>query len=240
VLSGLGGAGTTSVAVEYAHRRLGQVEVAWQFPAEDAAVLAAGFAELAAQIGAAAVGGGDPVASVHSVLASSPAGWLVVFDNAPDPASVAPFVPPAGPGQVLITSRNALWPPPQLVEVPVLDTGVAAGFLAERTGDLDGEAAAGLAGELGGLPLALEQAGAYIQATGETLAAYLAGFRRRADLLARGEPEGYPGTVATTWALAFTELEQAAPALLGCCGCWRSAPRSRPTGPAAAAQAQAR
>ena len=52
VLSGLGGAGKTSVAVEYAHRHLGEVGVAWQLAAEDAAVLAAGFGELAAQLGA--------------------------------------------------------------------------------------------------------------------------------------------------------------------------------------------
>ena len=64
-----------------------------------------------------------------------------------------------------------------------------------------------LAGELGGLPLALEQAAAYIQATGDNVAGYLASFRqRRADMLARGEPTGYSGTVATTWALAFERL----------------------------------
>jgi len=44
VLCGLGGAGKTSVAVEYAYRHLDQVGVAWQFAAEDATVLAAGFA----------------------------------------------------------------------------------------------------------------------------------------------------------------------------------------------------
>ena len=216
-LAGLGGAGKTSVAVEYAHRHLGEVGVAWQFPAEDAAVLAAGFTGLDAQLGAgAAAGGGDPVASVHSVLAAYPARWLLVFDNAPDRASVAPFVPPAGKGRVLITSRNALWPPRQLVEVPMLEAGVAAGFLAEQTGDADRQAAAALAAELGGLPLALEQAGAYIQASGGTLAAYLAGFRRRrADLLARGRPDEYPETVATTWSLAFAHLEQAAPGAAG-------------------------
>ena len=35
-LCGLGGAGKTSVAVEYAHRHLAEVGVAWQFSAEDA------------------------------------------------------------------------------------------------------------------------------------------------------------------------------------------------------------
>jgi Tetratricopeptide repeat len=213
-LYGLGGAGKTSVALEYAHRQLGEVGVAWQLGAEDPAVLANGFGELAAQLDAA--DRGDPVASVHSVLADSPAPWLLVFDNAPDRASVAPFVPPAGPGRVLITSRNPIWPPGQSLDVPVLDPQVAAEFLGNRTGDLDRQAAGELADVLGGLPLALEQAAAYVQATGNSLAGYLASFRRRrADLLVRGEPTGYPHTVATTWTLAFGDLAQAAPGAAG-------------------------
>ena len=150
------------MALEYAHRRLGEVGVAWQFPAEDPAVLAVGFGELAAQLGAG--DGGDPVATVHGALAASLAPWLLVFDNAPDRASVAPFVPPAGRGRVLITSRNQIWPPGQALAVPVLDPELAAEFLISRTGDGDRQAASELAAKLGGLPLALEQAGAYIQA----------------------------------------------------------------------------
>ena len=213
-LYGLGGAGKTSVALEYAHRQLGGVGLAWQLAAEDPAVLAAGFGELAAQLDAAERG--DPVAAVHSVLAASPAAWLLVFDNAPDRASVAPFVPPAGPGRVLITSRNQIWPSGQAVDVPVLDPQVAAEFLGNRTGDPDRRPALGLAAELGGLPLALEQAAAYVQATGNSLAGYLASFRqRRPDLLGRGEPTGYPQTVATTWRLAFEDLQQATPGAAG-------------------------
>ena len=55
-LYGLGGAGKTSVAVEYAHRHLAEVGLAWQFPAEDTALLLAEFARLAAQLGAREVG----------------------------------------------------------------------------------------------------------------------------------------------------------------------------------------
>ena len=213
-LCGLGGAGKSSVAMEYAHRRLGEMGVAWQLPAKDPAVLAAGLGELAAQLGAAE--GGDPVAAVHAVLAGSLALWLLVFDNAPDRASVAPFVPPAGPGRVLITSQNEIWPPGQAVQVPVLDPQVAAEFLVSRTGDADRRAAMELARELGGLPLALEQAGAYVQASGGSLAGYLASFlQRRADLLSRGEPIGYPETMITTWRLAFEDLQQAAPGAVG-------------------------
>ena len=216
-LCGLGGAGKTSVAVEYAHRHLAEVGVCWQFPAEDPALLAAEFAVLAAQLGAReVVDPRDPVASVHAVLARQEAGWLVVFDNVPDWASVAAFVPPAGLGRVLITTQNQHWPPGQAVEVPVLDPEVAADFLVNRTGDPDRVSAEELAVELGGLPLALEQAAAYMQATGTTMARYLPMFQeRQADLLARGAASGHPANVAATLGLALSRLEAEAPAAAG-------------------------
>jgi hypothetical protein len=216
-LTGLGGVGKTSLALTYARRHLAEVAVAWQFAADDPTVLAAGFAELAAQLGVRDLADTrDPVASVHGTLAAFPVPWLLIFDNAPDRASVAEFLPPAGPGRTLITSRNQNWPPGQGLEVPVLDLEVVAQFLVERTEDADQHAAGELAGELGGLPLAMEQAAAYIQATGDTLAGYLASFqRRRADLLARGEPAGHSQTVATTWDLAFKRLQHDAPAGAG-------------------------
>src|SRR5215472_12426664 len=211
-LHGLAGAGKTSVALAYAHAHGAEAGVMWQLAAEDPAVLMAGFTELAAALGARE---GDPVVAVHGALSGS-SGWLLVFDNAPGPEAVAAWVPPVGAGRVLITSRNALWPPGQGLEVPVLDLEVAADFLAARTGDADRPAAAGLAEAVGGLPLALEQAGAYAQATGISLAGYLALFhKRRADLLARGKVPGYTGTVATTWALAFGQLEDSAPGAAG-------------------------
>ena len=215
-LYGLGGAGKTSLAVEYAYGHLAEVGVAWRFAAEDATVLAAGFRELAAQLGARGLGDTrDPVASVHAVLARFPAPWLLIFDNAAALASVAEYLPPAGPGRVLITSQNPAWPN-QPLQVPVLDPDIAAAFLADRTDDPDRQAAGALADMLGGLPLALEQAAAYTQAAGGTLADYLVLLRhRRAELLARGEPTGYDKTVASTWALAFDRLQQTAPGAVG-------------------------
>jgi hypothetical protein len=212
-LCGLGGAGKTSVAVEYAHRHLAEVGVCWQFAAEDPAVLAAEFAVLAAQLGARdVVDARDPVASVHAVLARAGAGWLVIFDNV-DRASVERFMPPAGSGRVLVTTQSQHWPPHQALEVPVLDTDVAADFLVNRTGDPDRAAARELAAALGCLPLALEQAAAYMQATGTTPARYLVLFRdRQADLLARGEAVGHPADVAATLELALSRLARKAPA----------------------------
>jgi hypothetical protein len=156
------------------------------------------------------------VACVHNALGTFSAGWLLVFDNAPDLASVERFLPPAGPGRILITSQNPNWPHGQPLAVPVLDTEVAADFLVTRTSDPDQQAARELASELDGLPLALAQAAAYIMATGGTLARYLALFRqRRPDMLSRGEPTGYSGTGATTWSLAFGRLGQSAPSAVG-------------------------
>ena len=213
-LWGLAGAGKTSVAVEYAYRHLPRTEagVCWQLAAEDPVVLAAGFGELAAQLGVRELADvRNPVASVHGALAASPDVWLLLFDNAPDLEAVEGFLPPDGPGRVLITSQSSLWPPGWGLEVPVLDPDEAAALLVHRTSDPDRQAALDLAGELGGLPLALEQAAAYILATAGSLAGYLALFRQRDGLLDRGEPAGYSKTVATTWTLAFERLQKAEP-----------------------------
>ena len=94
-LCGLGGAGKTSVAIEYAHRHLAEVGVCWQFPAEDPALLAAEFAVLAAQLGARdVVDARDPVASVHAVLARARDRVAAGVRQLPDRASVERFVPP--------------------------------------------------------------------------------------------------------------------------------------------------
>jgi hypothetical protein len=225
VLHGLGGAGKTSAALEHAHAHLDEYGAAWQFAAEDQATLAAGFAELSRQLtGQDLAAAGDPVTRVHGILAGRPGGWLLVFDNAVGQAALHGMLPPVGHGHVIITSQSPRWPPGQAIEVPVLDVAVAAGFLADRTGCPATDVERDLARELGGLPLALQQAAAYMEATGLSPAEYLAQFRaRRAALLARGEPLGYSKTVASTWSVALGQLEQSAPLtvgllrLLACC-----------------------
>jgi hypothetical protein len=136
-LCGLGGAGKTSVALEYAHRQLPGRQVVWQFAAQEPAALAAGFSDLAAQLGVRDVAG-DPVARVHGALARR-ADWLLVFDNVPDPSAVKGMLPPAGGGQVVITSQYANWPDRERLDVPMLDQAVAAAFLLDRTGAASAE-----------------------------------------------------------------------------------------------------
>jgi tetratricopeptide (TPR) repeat protein len=217
VLCGLGGVGKSSLAAEYAHRHLADVGVAWQISCENPVVAGQDMAELATQMGGQDIADPrDPIASAHAMLAASVAEWLLIFDNADGETAIRHLLPPAGSGSVLITSQNQHWPGRKVLDVPVLDADVAALFMLNRTGEQDTAAAHELASELGGLPLALDHAAAYIQATGSTLTTYLALFRqRRAALLDRGTSPGHPASVAATIGLALSRLQIEAPDAVG-------------------------
>jgi tetratricopeptide (TPR) repeat protein len=76
-------------------------------------------------------------------------------------------------------------------------------------------AATALAAELGYLPLALEQAAAYIVTNRVSFSDYLNSYRKqRLKRLEKAKPKlgRYPDSVATTWALNLKEVQKAAPA----------------------------
>jgi len=140
-----------------------------------------------------------------------------VVDNVSDPADVADLLPRAGNGQVVLTARPDVgWTGigAQLLPLEVLDPDSAAGFLQQRSGDPDPDAALALAETLGWLPLALEQAAGYVAQTGSlSLARYLQLFRTRsAELLGRGRPANRQDTVNTTWSLSLEKLSATTPA----------------------------
>ena len=75
----------------------------------------------------------------------------------------------------------------------------------------DREAALDLAREMDGLPLALYQAGAYIEETGCGLAQYLKLYQQRRTTLLKRQSSvfaDYPSTVGNTWSLSFKQIEQ--------------------------------
>ena len=216
-LCGLGGVGKSSVALEYAHRFQHEYALVWQVSAEQPTTLTAELTELANLLGLhELMDRGDPVLRLHAGLAARADRWLLVLDNVIDPEAVRRVIPPAGNGRVLITTQYSPWPIGQHVDVPVLEPELAVSFLLTHTRDTDRTAALALAEELGLLPLALAQAGAYLETTGRSLGQYrqlLAAHRR--DVLGRGQVSGYDKRVATTWAVAFAELSQSAPAAAG-------------------------
>ena len=222
-ITGLGGIGKTQLAAEYAYRHRGDFDVVWWVRAEEPLTLVQDLAGLAPALGL------DPgteldatVAGVRTWLEGNDR-WLVIFDNATDPASVEAVLPRGGGGRVLVTSRNPGWGGiGRVLAVDVLAQEEAVALLVRRSGHDDAGTAEELARELGCLPLALEQAGAYVaESPGMTLRRYLQLFRARApEILSRGRAAGYTATVATTWELAFQAVERTSPpaaALLQVC-----------------------
>jgi tetratricopeptide (TPR) repeat protein len=224
-LTGLGGVGKTQLAVEYAYRRRADYDLVWWIRGEQPTSLLGDYAALADQppleedlrLGED-VRQDAAVAAVRTWLERHRR-WLLVLDNLETPPAVADLLPRSATGHVLLTSQAETgWEQladPLLVEVlPPTD---AAAFLLARTGQQGSEAqaaAGALAATLGGLPLALEQAAAYVAAAGTvSLADYAELFSTRAlELLKRGQPLGYEETVATTWSLVLQRLKRADPA----------------------------
>ena len=215
-LHGLGGIGKTQLALEYAYRHAPDYDLVWWVRSETPAALAGDYAALAGPLDLPEKGATEQevaVAAVRQHLGTR-GKWLLVFDNAAAPQDLKNFLPLGGGGHVLITSRNPAWRGmAQPLEVQVWPREDAVAFLLKRTGQQDEAAAGELAKELGYLPLALEQAAAYMEAYGLSISDYLPVFRQRhRELLRRVRPsQEYPDTVATTWEISFQRLQQDSP-----------------------------
>ena len=211
-LAGLGGVGKTELAVELAHRRHRHGRVAWWVAAEDPAGTATSLADLAAAVGVSHhEREEDARAALWAELDRTP-GWVLVFDNVDEPRLIEPYLPAARHGDVLITSRNPAWRRlARPVVLPPLARHESVAYVLARSGDDDEEGADALAELVGDLPLALEQACAYVEQTGMPVPDYVRLFHgRRSNVILR-EAGGSGPTVATTWELAFDRLGRRSP-----------------------------
>lgn len=212
-LHGLGGVGKTQLAIEYAHRYASSYDVVWWVDAEPASLIGEQLAALAPRIGVPVSGRVDADAAAVLGWLRRESGWLVVFDNAEDPAALRPWVSD-GPGHTLVTSRHPNWMLlGESVEVDVLSREESMELLHRRVPDIDPQVADALGEELGDLALALEQAAAYLGETRMAPTRYLETFRtRRMWMLDRGADMAYGGTVNTALSLALEQLSRSAPA----------------------------
>jgi tetratricopeptide (TPR) repeat protein len=226
VVHGLGGTGKSTLALHFAHLHRDRYNPVWWIPADSPTSVTTGLAELAARL--------NPYENITAKTSAEGAawaigwlqahsGWLLVFDDADSPRSIEPVLGTLTAGRHLITSRRATgWHrtarPLPLAPLPP-DAAVDLLMQIINPGDdSDQTVLERLASELGYLPLALEQAAAYIQFAAITPAAYLDRLRRyparmfatSALAQAAGESDD-ERTIARIWQLSLQALSDEEP-----------------------------
>ncbi len=231
-LYGLGGVGKTQIALEYAHRFRADYDLIWWIPAERTEEITRSLADLAGRLGLP-VSDNDAEAA-GTALARLNHGdtgrWLLVFDNADNPKDLDPYLP-TGPGDVMITSRNQAWThSAEPLEVDVFSRAESIAHLMRHVSRLDRADAASVAEALGDLPLAVEQASAWLEQTSMPAATYVDQLSTQRTLMqALHEPTDFPHPVVATWNMSLERLRQQSPAavrLLQLCAFLSSGPIS--------------
>jgi hypothetical protein len=235
-LHGLGGVGKTQLALEFAHRYRSDYDIAWWVLADQPTSAIADLAALAQELGIEqAADQAEMVVKLFKELRGRQR-WLLVYDNAERPDRLAELLPPGGGGQVLVTSRWSAWGRQATpLRVNVLARHESIALLGKRTGADHPAALDELAELLGDLPLALEEAAAYLEETGVGLGEYLELVRGRArELFGLDQPpaheRGDRRRVATIWSLSLDQVHQEARQPRRCSACAPSWPPTSPGG----------
>src|SRR6266567_1985639 len=227
---GLGGIGKTQIAVEYAYRYHQDYQVVLWARAESIEALTSSYVTIATLLNLPEQEAQEQKITIQAVKTwlQTHSVWLLILDNADDLSLVPTFLPPALGGHLLLTPRAfAVGRLASRLEVDTLSAEQGALFLLRRASLIAPDAtlehisskprdlAIQVSQELGGLPLALDQAGAYLEATGTALAAYQQIYQQnRMALLAQHRTQGadHPEPVASTWSLSFVRVEEINPA----------------------------
>lgn len=229
-ISGLGGIGKTQIAIEYARRYQKEYENAFWVRADTSETLGTSYSKISKLLDLSEKNSDkqEIIDNVERWLRTN-GRWLLIFDNADEPDLIIPFVPRGSEGHILVTTRSAdlcnlglgIVKP---LKIKVFSPEQGALFLLRRAkllsadGHLDDaiphdqDIAIIMSKELGGLPLALDQAGAYIAETKSDLADYQETYKEhRAELLGENWSHDYPRSVATTWIISFKKIEEENP-----------------------------
>ena len=219
---GLGGVGKSELALHHAVACRAQYTLIWWITAEDGAQLQAGLAALATRLcrPVAAAGTTAEAAEWATGWLQAHQGWLLILDNVDAAGDVEPLLGQLTGGHIVITTRrDAGWDRiADPIRLDVLDPGPATDLIAARTGShhpADRDAAAWVAAELGCLPLALDQAAAYITQTRITLPGYLQRLHGRPTAMYAAAGSGQAQrTIARVWDITIEAIRARHPAAI--------------------------
>ena len=224
-LSGLAGVGKTQVAVEYAYRYVNHYQAVLWLHADSPEILRSSFVELAEVLDLPEKSEASQPLIVKAVKRwlQQNTRWLLVVDNLEDIDLLRDLVPSPHSGHILVTTRShRTGPIAHRVDLEPMPTDDGALLLLRRAklllpavplndaSETDRAVASKIAQAVHGLPLALDQAGAYIEETGRGLSDYASLYQQRsAPLLKRRGASGHdpPESVATTFSLSFEKLK---------------------------------
>lgn len=228
-LTGMGGIGKTQTALEYAYRHAERYSAVFWLPADTREGCLAALGELAIVLDRTARRDQDygRILAMVGDWFRRNAGWLLVLDDLEDPA-LLDEVAPSGPGSTLVTTRSrAIGLAGGQIDLLPLSRPEGTHFLLRRAKLLspdssladvpaaEREAAEALVNRLDGLPLALDQAAAYLEETGCGLDVYLDHYRTQHIMLLgrRGRlARDHPDSVEATIHLAYRRVRQTNPA----------------------------
>ncbi|MGW0183153.1 tetratricopeptide repeat protein, partial [Nocardia sp. NPDC003345] len=218
---GLGGIGKSTLVSHWAATRPhGRTPILW-ITADTAAAVEQGLAQFATALQpelARALLVEELTERALQWLASH-TGWLLILDNVNDPAHIAVVLDRARTGRVIVTSRLATgWSPAaNTLRLDVLEQEESLRLLTgiiTAGGPRDCEGAAQLCAELGHLPLAIDQAGAYLaQNPFLTPADYLTLLTEDPGrMLERGAATVDPQrTIARIWRITLDQVTETTP-----------------------------
>lgn len=212
MLCGMGGVGKTQLAIEYAFKYENEYDVVWWINAENEHAILSGLEELCGELGLPIVDeNNQPIAiKILKKWMQANERWLIIFDNLEEPDLVYTYAPTNIKGNILATSRSCEWG--GSIPVNVLNEKFSKNLLLESTNQKDSATALKLAKELGYLPLALEQASAYIRETGLSLVEYLQRFEQyKNEIIGKGKALNYNETVLTTWKISLETVSEIMP-----------------------------
>jgi len=224
-VSGLGGIGKTQIAIEFVYRYHSEYKFIFWLRGDTREKMLSDIAALTPMLNLNEQR--HLIEAVRAWLRKNTK-WLLIIDNIEDLRLIQTLLPSTGRGHILLTTRTQTTGNiAQCIDLGKMALEESTLFLLRRTkivaqdatlqdvSTADRQKAQAIAEVLDGLPLALDQAGAYIEETGCNLSNYLCRYQTvRMKLLdMRGSFDfDHPASVTATFSSSFEKIGKISPA----------------------------